>query len=360
MAASQACVEFTIGELRHVPAASRASHAAKERLRVGTSLGWSAPQEIREGLTTRSPSADRRGAMKSGQAGAATGARAAATSSAEPKAIELRSGGQAAPGWLQITHLEGNSWLWNLGGVHVAVDLVLGNLDFGIPWLYDAAKKFVKDYSIDDLPELDCLLLTQSLDDHCHMNTLRPLAHKLPNLRVIATPNAQPKLGGLFHNVTYLAPGDSCTLEGRNGVKLDVRATKGPVLGPPWQRPENGYIVRPMDGEPGLSVYYEPHCKPEEELEKLAPVDCVVTPVIKQMLPAFTLVAGQEDAVEVCQKLQASYVVPFNNGDMETRGLLGLVVSTLGTIPDFQALLSKDQPDVKVVVIRAGEASPVP
>lgn len=40
--------------------------------------------------------------------------------------------------------------------------------------------------------------------------------------------------------VTYLEPGQSSEIEGKNGSKVGVRATAGPVLGPPWQRPENG------------------------------------------------------------------------------------------------------------------------
>ena len=44
---------------------------------------------------------------------------------------------------------QGNSWLWNVGGVNILVDPILvGNLDFGIPWLYDAAKKFLKNFQV--------------------------------------------------------------------------------------------------------------------------------------------------------------------------------------------------------------------
>ena len=44
---------------------------------------------------------------------------------------------------------QGNSWLWELGGINILVDPILvGNLDFGIPWLYDAAKKFLKNFQV--------------------------------------------------------------------------------------------------------------------------------------------------------------------------------------------------------------------
>lgn len=40
--------------------------------------------------------------------------------------------------------VQGNSWLWSLGGVNILVDPILvGKLDFGIPWLYEAAKKYI-------------------------------------------------------------------------------------------------------------------------------------------------------------------------------------------------------------------------
>lgn len=39
--------------------------------------------------------------------------------------------------------------MWEVGGIKILVDPILvGNLDFGIPWLYDAAKKFVKNFQV--------------------------------------------------------------------------------------------------------------------------------------------------------------------------------------------------------------------
>lgn len=42
-----------------------------------------------------------------------------------------------------------NSWLWEGDGLKLLVDPILvDNLDFGIPWLYDAAKKFLKNFQV--------------------------------------------------------------------------------------------------------------------------------------------------------------------------------------------------------------------
>ena len=51
-----------------------------------------------------------------------------------------------------------------------------------------------------------------------------------------------PKLSFRIVQVTYLEPGQSSSIEAGNGSKIQIQATAGPVLGPPWQRPENGYF----------------------------------------------------------------------------------------------------------------------
>ncbi|XP_059649470.1 uncharacterized protein LOC132295288 isoform X2 [Cornus florida] len=234
-----------------------------------------------------------------------------------------------------LTYLEGNSWLWEVGGLKILVDPILvGNLDFGIPWLYDAAKKFLKNFQLTDLPEIDCLLITQSLDDHCHMRTLKPLSQKLPSLRVIATPNAKKLLDPLFSNVIYLEPGQSSEIEANNGSRVKIQATAGPVLGPPWQRPENGYLVVSPQGQ--LTLYYEPHCVYNKNFLEKERADIVITPVIKQLLPSFTLVSGQEDAVQLAKMLHAKFIVPMKNGDLDSKGLLASLIQSEGTIESFK------------------------
>lgn len=205
----------------------------------------------------------------------------------------------------------------------------------------------MKNFQLSDLPEIDCLLITQSLDDHCHLNTLRPLSIKFPNLKVLATPNARPLLDPLFSNVTYIEPGQSSVIEARNGSKVRVQATAGPVLGPPWQRPENGYLVNSTQGQ--LTLYYEPHCVYNKDLLEKERAEIVITPVIKQLLPKFTLVSGQEDAVRLARLLHAKFIVPMKNGDLDSKGLLASIIQAEGTIESFKELLSKEMPDVQVL-----------
>ncbi|XVF86049.1 hypothetical protein PTKIN_Ptkin17bG0169400 [Pterospermum kingtungense] len=246
----------------------------------------------------------------------------------------------------KLTYLEGNSWLWDASGVRILVDPILvGNLDFGIPLLYDAAKKFLKNFKLTDLPQVDCLLITQSLDDHCHLKTLKPLSQMSPNLRVIATPNAKDLLDPLFSNVTYLEPGQESEVEAGNGSKVRIQATAGPVLGPPWQRPENGYLII----SPKWTLYYEPHCVYNKNFLEKEHADIVITPVIKQLLPNFTLVSGQEDAVQLAKLLHAKFIVPMKNGDLDSKGILTSIIKSEGTVESFKELLSKELPDAQAL-----------
>ncbi|CAN6446109.1 unnamed protein product [Victoria cruziana] len=248
---------------------------------------------------------------------------------------------------MKLTYLEGNSWLLVVDGLNVLVDPILvGNLDFGAPWLFDGAKKVVKDFQLNSLADTDCLLITQSIDDHCHVRTLKPLSRMFPDLKVVSTPNAEPILSELFKNVTYLEPGESTEIEGKNGSKVTIRASAGPILGPPWQRPENGYFII---SEEQLSLYLEPHCVYDESSFQNYKADIVITPVKKQLLPAFTLVSGQEDAVKLARLLGARFIVPMNNGDLEAKGVLSTIILTEGTVDSFKGLLSRELPDAQVL-----------
>ncbi|PUZ68116.1 hypothetical protein GQ55_3G489800 [Panicum hallii var. hallii] len=295
---------------------------------------------------------------------AASSSRPSSSSASEQSAATISKGKTRRKVTLKLTYLEINSWVWEvqpqgqgLAPLRILVDpLVVGNLDFGAPWLFDGAKKnpSVKALGVDELlaPETgpDLLLITQSLDDHCHVRTLTQLSARAPDLPVVTTPNAQPVLASLptpFRRVTYLEPGQSTAVSDQ----VRVLATAGPVLGPPWQRPENGYILMTAHDGHGL-LYLEPHCVYDRSFleTKRLRADVVVTPVVKQLLPAnFTLVSGQEDAVDLARLLRARYVVPMSNGDVDAGGLLAAVLSKQGTTQSFEALLSEALPQVQVV-----------
>lgn len=117
-----------------------------------------------------------------------------------------------------------------------------------------------------------------------------------------------------------------------------------------------------------LTIYFEPHCVYNQALLQKEQADIVITPVIKQLLPSFTLVSGQEDAIKLASLLQAKYtsltfivislqkytslmyllvsllllyryVVPMNNGDLDSKGFLSSILYSEGTIESFKVRL---------------------
>ncbi|KAL6003634.1 hypothetical protein ACLOJK_023867 [Asimina triloba] len=72
--------------------------------------------------------------------------------------------------------------------------------------------------------------------------------------------------------------------------------------------------------------------------------DIIITPVIKQLLPSFTLVSGQEDAVALAKLLKAKFIVPMKNGELDSKGLLSRIIYAEGTVESFKDLLSRELP----------------
>ncbi len=255
-----------------------------------------------------------------------------------------------------VRYLETNSWVFNLGSFTLAVDPVLAApLDFGIPFLYTGKKR-----AIDGPKELekliesaDYVLLSQGLDDHAHSPTLKILAQRRPSLPYIAPPSAVPilKSAGVPQScISTIAPGQQISLK-KNRDELQIRATTGALVGPPWQANENGYVLRLVNGP---SIYYEPHCMYDEaELARLQ-ADFVITPVVSQELPYFTLVAGGSKALRLAEILKAKAVIPMANGELEQSGPLAAIIRSEGSAEEFSGLVKAKAPRLRFFSVTPG------
>lgn len=108
----------------------------------------------------------------------------------------------------------------------------------------------------------------------------------------------------------------------------------------------------------------------DEKMVEKEEADIVITPVIKQLLPYFVLVSGQEDAVRLAKLLNAKYlslclcscthaichgnndgcscfplslslcrfVVPMRNGELESKGALTSIIKSQGTMESFKVI----------------------
>lgn len=265
-----------------------------------------------------------------------------------------------------LTYLEINGWLVTMNGLTILIDPIPeGNLDFGIPSLYQGMKRVLpSDGLVDSLPDIDCLLITQGLDDHAHVRTLKKLHALDPNLPIVAPPSARRALQDSgFDNPrivkhqeeVMIRPRNDLTskkTEGNDSSYVNVRATKGALVGPPWQRRENGYILRGSASSASScpSIYIEPHVEfNRRELSRLGPVDVVISPVSGQALPAFELVHGPKDTMRLIETLQPKYLVPMQNGDIDTKGPVSRLVSEVGSLGELERRLSSSNVDTELV-----------
>jgi L-ascorbate metabolism protein UlaG (beta-lactamase superfamily) len=227
---------------------------------------------------------------------------------------------------MQLTWLDSNSWLIELGGKNILLDpWLVGNLSFGnFPWLFQGTKTVDRPIPAN----IDLILLSQGLPDHAHPPTLAILDRSIP---VIGSPNAAQvvqKLG--YQQVTSLAPGESY----RFG-EIEIKAVPGSPVGP--TAIENGYILRADN----CSLYYEPHGYHSPVLAQEGSIDVVITPLIDLKLPLLgAVIKGKASALSLCELIKPQFILPTAaGGDVKFEGLLMSILQAEGTVAEFQDLL---------------------
>ena len=285
----------------------------------------------------------------------------------------------------QYTHLEVNAMIWQFptspndnadddsGTLSILVDPIATQLDFGIAPLYRANKKVLSPddtYRLIDEAAPTHVLLSQGLDDHTHLPTLRELVRRHPSLHYILPPSAQDIVRGIIpkEKITVLRHGETFAFND----KASVTATVGSLVGPPWQARENGYLLKittPSSLQP-FTLYYEPHGDTTPDMLVLPkdskngnarqPIraDVCILPVTQQSLPAqlptalqFPLVHGPQRMYEIVQALGASKVIPLCNGDLATDGVLAQLVASSGSLDEFAQRLGQPPKGVSKVTM---------
>eukprot|EP00238_Polyblepharides_amylifera_P014934 CAMPEP_0196579840 /NCGR_PEP_ID=MMETSP1081-20130531/25121_1 /TAXON_ID=36882 /ORGANISM="Pyramimonas amylifera, Strain CCMP720" /LENGTH=246 /DNA_ID=CAMNT_0041899539 /DNA_START=294 /DNA_END=1034 /DNA_ORIENTATION=- len=210
---------------------------------------------------------------------------------------------------------------------------------FSQAWLYQAQKETP---GLEVAKGADILLLSQGLEDHAHPPTLARLPK---SLRVVASPSAAEvvrKMG--FTSVTVLPPGKGIRIG-----SLEITATKGALVGPPWSERENGFVLREKV-EDGISWYYEPHCDfDERSLRSVGTVDLVISPAAEIKLGGYALVHGIEDTVKLLKILQPKVMLPLQNGAVNQEGPLAPFITAEGTLESLERDIKKSNIDVTIV-----------
>ncbi len=247
----------------------------------------------------------------------------------------------------QATYFGANGWLLELAGRRILVDpWLVDRLVFPPgPWLF--CGELPRPWPVP--ADLDLLLLTQGLPDHCHPPTLALLDLDLP---VVASASgaARAREQG-FRQVTALRPGEHTQLA---GAALEIQA----LPGAPVPLVENGYLLRGG----GTSLYLEPHgyLAAEAQLPPQA-VDVVISPVVDLGLPlAGAFVRGQSVLPDLLRRLQPHTVLASTTGGAVTySGALSRLLWQKGNLAEAQRQVEALAPDCRLIDPQPGVAIPL-
>ena len=322
---------------------------------------------------------------------------AANTLATDPLAAARHAALSADADEITATYLEINSWLISMGGVTMLLDPILeGPLDFGLPpSLYTASKRVLPPQGlVRKLPPIDAIVITQGLDDHAHSQTLAELSRSGCSAPIIAPPSARQTLEKYFprSQLTLLKKGERATVrsatvrsatvrsatarsatarsaapksgteaEGGEGGEggdggdggdggergVELIATSGALVGPPWQARENGYVIRTYSKACNRrtreriarerSLYVEPHVEFDpSELARYAPIDACISPISGQSLPGLELVHGVADVLRLVRVLRPRWLLPMANGEIDASGVTAALVRPVGSEAEFE------------------------
>jgi len=212
----------------------------------------------------------------------------------------------------EATYLGSNGWLIKFNKNNLIIDPWLkGDLIFPPgEWFFKGSLE--REISINK--DVDIILLTQGLPDHCHIPTLEMFRKNIPIICPKSASGILEKIG--FSSIKILKP-----TEKFHQFNLSFEATAGA----PVPQIENGYIVR---DDQDNSFYIEPHGYLDENLEKQN-LDAVITPTKNLELPLVgSFVKGADVIPKLIGKFNPKFILSSTvGGDAKYSGLLNNFIS---------------------------------
>ncbi len=212
---------------------------------------------------------------------------------------------------IKATYLGSNGWIIHFPNKRIIIDpWIAGSLVFPPgEWFFKGTlSKEIK------VPEdINLILITQGLPDHCHLPSLEKFSK---DIDVICSKSAYTKIKELgYKSIKILEPGENLI---NQGIRLE--ATEGA----PVPQKENGYIIE-VDNE---SLYIEPHGFLDKKIEPRK-LKAVISPTINLNLPIFgSFIKGADIIPELIKKFNPNYILSSTTGgDAKFSGLLNRFIS---------------------------------
>jgi len=211
----------------------------------------------------------------------------------------------------KATYLGSNGWIIEFKKARIVIDpWLIGDLIFPPGgWFFKGTLK-------DEIPtpdNIDLILLTQGLPDHCHIPSLK----KFPkNTNIICSKSAYKILDRLnFESIHIMKPGQNLKFS-----EIKIEATSGAAV----PQIENGYILETNDG----SLYIEPHGFLDNTI-KPRKLDAVITPTKNLELPIVgSFVKGADVIPNLVKIFNPSYILSSTTGgEAKFSGILNSLIS---------------------------------
>ena len=211
----------------------------------------------------------------------------------------------------KATYLGSNGWIIEFKKARIVIDpWLIGDLIFPPGgWFFKGTLK-------DEIPtpeDIDLILLTQGLPDHCHIPSLKKFPKKT---NIICSKSAYKILDGLnFKSINIMQPGENLKFN-----EIEIEATSGAAV----PQIENGYILETNEG----SFYIEPHGFLDNTI-KPRKLDAVITPTKNLELPIVgPFVKGADVIPNLIKLFNPSYILSSTTGgDAKFSGILNSFIS---------------------------------
>ena len=212
----------------------------------------------------------------------------------------------------EATYLGSNGWFIKFKKTNLIID----------PWLkgdliFPPGKWFFKGSLENEIPiskDIDIILLTQGLPDHCHIPTLEMFKKDIPIICPKSAEVIVKKLG--FSSIKILNPSEKTY---HNNLRIQATA------GAPVPQIENGYIVKDNKDN---GFYIEPHGYLDEHLETQT-LDAVITPTKNLKLPLVgSFVKGADVIPKLINTFKPKYILSSTlGGEAKYSGFLNKLIS---------------------------------
>ena len=211
----------------------------------------------------------------------------------------------------KATYLGSNGWIVEFKDLKIVID----------PWLegdlvFPLGEWFFKGTLEDSIPtpkNINIILITQGLPDHCHI----PSLNKFPkDVKIICPESAYKSIKDIgFKTINVINPSQIIEIDG-----LKIEATSGA----PVPKVENGYIIESKNG----SFYVEPHGFFDKKVQPRK-LDAVITPTKNLGLPLVgSFVKGADVLTELIDAFHPEYILSSTiGGDAKYSGFMNKLLS---------------------------------